>query len=101
MLQTIEGILDQNGALRLLEPIKLSKRRRVIITFLNEDLSDEVPEPVLSPKPIFVENEVRSEADAAWFFLSQQGLAQAYGDDEPEYTTSMIIRANPDYDQSV
>ena len=32
-----------------------------------------------------------------WYRLSAQGLARAYGDDEPEYTLADIKELNPDY----
>jgi hypothetical protein len=35
---------------------------------------------------------------ADWTELSQEGLAAAYGDDEPEYTLDCIKEANPDYE---
>lgn len=41
MLQTIEAFIDENGILRILEPIELPKLRRVLITILNEELSAE------------------------------------------------------------
>ena len=33
-----------------------------------------------------------------WYRLSEQGLAAAYGDDEPEYTLDMIKEWNPEYE---
>jgi hypothetical protein len=33
----------------------------------------------------------------AWLPLSVQGLAAAYGDDEPDYSAKMIKEPNPDY----
>ena len=41
MLQTIEAVIDEKGRLRILEPIELPKMRRVIITILNEEPSEE------------------------------------------------------------
>lgn len=41
MLQTIEGMVDEKGMLRILDPIELPKMRRVIITILNEEPSEE------------------------------------------------------------
>jgi hypothetical protein len=35
---------------------------------------------------------------ADWLRLSQQRLAEAYGDDEPEYPLSLIKEPNPDYE---
>ena len=34
----------------------------------------------------------------AWYQLAAQGLAGAYGDDEPEYTDADIKSFNPTYD---
>jgi len=33
-----------------------------------------------------------------FFFLSNQRFAEAYGDDEPEYTLDMIKEPNPNYE---
>jgi len=33
-----------------------------------------------------------------WYNLSSQMLERAYGDDEPEYPSSLIKEANPDYE---
>jgi hypothetical protein len=33
-----------------------------------------------------------------WWLLSSRGLAEAYGEDEPEYTLDMIKEPNPDYE---
>jgi hypothetical protein len=33
-----------------------------------------------------------------WWRLSSQRLAEAYGEDEPEYTLEMIKEPNPDYE---
>ena len=38
------------------------------------------------------------EERAAWLRLSMDGLARAYGDDEPEYTLDMIKEHNPGYE---
>ena len=34
----------------------------------------------------------------AWLNLSAQGLAEAYGADEPEYGPEAIVDANPEYE---
>jgi hypothetical protein len=33
-----------------------------------------------------------------WWLLSSQRLAEAYGEDEPEYSLEMIKEPNPDYE---
>lgn len=35
---------------------------------------------------------------ADWWLLSSQRLAEAYGEDEPEYSLEMIKEPNPDYE---
>lgn len=34
-----------------------------------------------------------------WFNFSTQGLAAAYGDDEPEYPLTLIKESNPEYER--
>ncbi len=45
MLRTIEATIDEQGTVRLLEPIKLSKTRRAFVTILADDQN--IPETVL------------------------------------------------------
>ena len=71
MLQTIEGIIDQNGKLRILEKINLPKSRRVIITILDEDRSDEVTNLALLSEPALARDWERPEEDEAWSHLAQ------------------------------
>lgn len=37
------------------------------------------------------------EKEDDFYFLSAQGLAKAYSDNEPEYDTSLIKEPNPEY----
>ena len=71
MLTTIEAITDQNGKLRILEPIKLPKGRRVIITILNEEPSDELVNLAHLSEPALAREWERPEEDAAWLHLAQ------------------------------
>lgn len=41
MLQTIEAIIDEKGILRMLEPVNLPRLRRVIVTILDEEPTEE------------------------------------------------------------
>ena len=34
-----------------------------------------------------------------WLHVSETGLAQAYGNNEPEYSFAMIKEANPEYER--
>ncbi len=40
MLQTVEAEIDANGQIRLLEPLRVSKKSRAIVTVLEEPNSD-------------------------------------------------------------
>jgi len=71
MLQTIEGVTDQNGVLRLLDPIKLPGSRRVLITILDEEPSDEIANISLLSEPALAIDWERPEEDEAWLHLAQ------------------------------
>ena len=71
MRQTIEALIDQNGVLRLLEPIELPKLRRVIITILNEEPSDEITNFALLSELALATDWERPEEDEAWSHLAQ------------------------------
>jgi predicted DNA-binding antitoxin AbrB/MazE fold protein len=71
MLQTIEAVIDQNGVLKLLEPIKLPKSRRVLITILDEEPSDEIANIALLSEPALARDWERPEEDEAWVHLVQ------------------------------
>ncbi|MCP4422211.1 MAG: hypothetical protein GY805_36840 [Chloroflexi bacterium] len=71
MLQTIEGIIDQNGNLRISEKINLPQSRRVIITILNEEPEDEFTNLSLLSEPALARDWERPEEDEAWLHLAQ------------------------------
>ncbi len=37
MLQTIEAVIDTGGQIRFLEPVSITKTKRALVTFLNEE----------------------------------------------------------------
>ena len=71
MLQTIEGVIDEKGMLRILEPIKLPKLRRVIITILNEEPSEDNFNLALLSEAVLARDWLRPEEDEAWSHLAQ------------------------------
>jgi hypothetical protein len=71
MLQTIEGIIDQNGTLHLLEPMQWPKQRRVLITILNEEPNDELQDLARMSEVALARDWDRPEEDAAWSHLAQ------------------------------
>lgn len=78
-MQTITLSAHYNGQQILLdEPYELAPDTRLMITVLPKPLSE------------------RSE----WLHFAAQNLAEAYDDDEPEYTLADVKEMNPDYDGS-
>lgn len=71
MLQTIEGIIDQNGELKILDNIQLPKSRRVIITILKEEPSDEALQLALLSESALARDWEQPEEDIAWSHLAQ------------------------------
>ncbi len=44
MLQTVEAEIDVNGTVRLLEPVRVEKRTRALVTLLEEPAEQVAPE---------------------------------------------------------
>jgi hypothetical protein len=71
MLQTLEGIIDQDGKLRVLEPVQLPRFRRVLITILEEAPSTEEVNLALMSEDALAKDWERPEEDEAWLHLDQ------------------------------
>ena len=70
MIQTVEAIVDEHGAVRLLEPVHLDRQHRALVTILAEEPSD-AHETALLSEPSLAEDWNRPEEDAAWSHLQQ------------------------------
>jgi hypothetical protein len=70
MIQTVEAIVDEYGAVRLLEPIRLDRRHRALVTILADEPSDADETALLSEAALAVDWN-RPEEDAAWAHLQQ------------------------------
>lgn len=71
MLRTFEGYIDADGKLRLVEKITLPRSRRVIITILDEEPSDELTDLALLSEPALARIWDQPEEDEAWSHLAQ------------------------------
>ena len=69
MFQTIEAVIDEQGNVRLLEPIQLPAARRALVTILEYEPLDNIPETALISEPALAEDWNRPEEDAAWSHL--------------------------------
>jgi hypothetical protein len=67
MFRTLEATIDEQGNVRLLEPIYLPAARRALVTILSEDEPlVSVPETALLSEPALAEDWNRPEEDVAW-----------------------------------
>jgi len=71
MLQSIEAVIDEKGMLRFLEPILLPKMRRVIVTILDEEPSEDSFNLALLSEAVLAKDWLRVEEDEAWSDLDQ------------------------------
>jgi len=73
MIQTFEGVIDQKGRLRLLEPVKLPpmRLRRVLITILNEEPELSMRESAMLSESALAVDWLTPEEDTAWLHLAQ------------------------------
>ncbi|OAD20409.1 hypothetical protein THIOM_003893 [Candidatus Thiomargarita nelsonii] len=71
MLQTIEAVIDIGGQIRLLEPIKLTKTKRALVTLLNnedEPMMTGIENALLSEETLGKDWN-KAEEDQAWSHL--------------------------------
>ena len=72
MLQTIEAVIDEQGNVRLLEPIQLPTARRALVTILAYEPLVDLPETALLSELALAEDWNRPEEDAAWSHLQPE-----------------------------
>jgi hypothetical protein len=70
MIQTVEAIVDEKGAVRLLEPVHLDRRHRALLTILTDDPGDG-PENALLSEAALARDWNRPEEEEAWSHLQQ------------------------------
>ncbi|MEX2287818.1 MAG: hypothetical protein WD648_12060 [Planctomycetaceae bacterium] len=71
MIRTVEGVIDKEGIVRLLEPIPLTGSRRALVTILDEEPGIHPNETALLSEASLAEDWNRPEEDAAWSYLQQ------------------------------
>ena len=69
MIQTIEAAIDEQGNVRLLEPVRLAETRRALVTILEEQPPAGVSEAALLSEQALGEDWNRPEEDEAWAHL--------------------------------
>lgn len=71
MIRTVEAVIDEDGNIRLLEPIHPSKARRALVTILDEHPAARVSETALLSEAALAQDWNRPEEDEAWAHLQQ------------------------------
>lgn len=70
MIQTVEAIVDETGAVRLFVPLRLGRRYRALVTILSDNPSEE-PETALLSEAALARDWSRPEEEEAWSHLQQ------------------------------
>ena len=71
MLQTLEAVIDEQGNVRLLGSVQLSRARRALVVVLDDEPAASVPDTALLSEQALAEDWSRSEEDEAWSHLQQ------------------------------
>ena len=66
-MKTVEAVIEANGDVRLIEPLRLLSPRRALVTILEE--SPLLHDDALLSEPALAEDWNRAEEDAAWSHL--------------------------------
>jgi hypothetical protein len=69
MIQTAEVVVDKQGQVRLLAPVRMPVARRALVTILGDEPVVGVPETALLSERALAEDWDRPEEDAAWSHL--------------------------------
>ena len=77
MLQTIEATIDEQGNVRLLQPIQLSKPQRAYVTILAD--GEDIPDTALLSEAALAKDWNRPEEDAAWSHLHPEPVRLDWG----------------------
>jgi hypothetical protein len=71
MIRTVEAVIDEQGNVRLLEPVHILSSRRALVTILEERQVTHAPETALLSEAALSDDWNRPEEDEAWSHLQQ------------------------------
>lgn len=69
MIQTVEGVIDSTGKVKLPVDVHLPVGHRAIVTVLDELADSEISETALLSESVLAEDWLRDEEDEAWQHL--------------------------------
>ncbi|MEP1213755.1 MAG: hypothetical protein ABJM11_06480 [Marinobacter sp.] len=70
MLQTVEALIDEQGHIQWLEKVSIKGYRRVLITLLDDDESQE--EVLVAAESALKDDWLKDEEDEAWEHLKKE-----------------------------
>ncbi|OIP39003.1 hypothetical protein AUJ95_06070 [Candidatus Desantisbacteria bacterium CG2_30_40_21] len=71
MFQTLEAVTDEQGNVRLIEPVELPAGWRVLVTIIDKPKIN-VPETMLLSEYVLAKDWNRFEEDKAWLHLQRE-----------------------------
>ncbi|MBI3664782.1 MAG: hypothetical protein HY236_00905 [Acidobacteria bacterium] len=71
MVRTVEAVIDEQGNVRLLDPLQLPSARRALVMILEERPVAGAPESALLSEAALGKDWNRPEEDQAWSHLQQ------------------------------
>lgn len=69
MIKTVEAVIDEQGNVRLLEPVRPGVARRALVTILDERPAARASETAFLSEAALAEDWNRPEEDEAWSHL--------------------------------
>ncbi|MBX7061623.1 MAG: hypothetical protein K1X52_08185 [Pyrinomonadaceae bacterium] len=72
MIQTVKGVIDIHGNVKLPVDIRLPAGRRALVTVLDEEVDSDIPETALLSETVLSEDWMRDEEEAAWQHLQTE-----------------------------
>jgi hypothetical protein len=71
MIKTVEAVIDEQGRVRLLEPVAMARSRRALVTILEEEPAPDPHEIACLSEKALAEDWNRPEEEAAWSHLQR------------------------------
>ena len=72
VIRTVEAVIDEDGNVRLLEPVRPPRARRALVTILEEGPVTHVSESALLSEEALAQDWNRPEEDEAWSHIQPE-----------------------------
>jgi hypothetical protein len=69
MLRTVQAVVEADGTVRVLEPLRLHGAHRAVLTILDDGEPDSLSSTALLSEVALATDWTRPEEDAAWAYL--------------------------------